>query len=226
MRPNIVNRLENTLDSLDDLISSYERNIIREEIEINGNKASVIIRDFESLPLLKNLRKILRIAHHFIKDIFKTKFIQNKYLKFFRLISEDCHKTSSHAAKRITQEYWGKKIPGKMLDNAKETIDKMIFEVNEIISFLNLKIKQRSDQIKEIPDINWVQKKARYAESKLFEEIEDESEKIEDLHKIENDYLNGNIDINKAIDLARKAWGKLGYQISRENAEMYLNYLK
>jgi len=173
MRPNIINRLDDTINSFDSLIKEFEQNKIQEEIEINGNKASVIIRDFESLPLLKNLKKILRIAHHFIKDIFATRFIQNRYLKFFRLISEDTHKTSAHAARRITQEYWNKKIPGKTLDNVKETIDKMIFEINEIINFLNLKIQSKSEQIKIIPDIKWIQKKIRYAES--FEDIYNES---------------------------------------------------
>ena len=163
---NILNRMNDTLDELDNLISELENSRLSERIEVNGNKASVVIDQFETVPLLRNLKRVLSISKNFIKDIFENRFIQNKYLKFFRLISEDTSKTATHAAKKLCNDYWNQKVSFNILMNGKEIIDKMISEVNETITFLNSKIKFIPEKIKSVPDIGWVYVRHRLPESK------------------------------------------------------------
>jgi len=57
---------------------------------------------------------------------------------------------------------------------------------------------------------------------KTFNDIYIENE----IHKTQQDYIGGVLDKEKAIHILRKLWGKIGYQVDKENAGIYLDKLK
>jgi len=192
-------RLGQTVSLFDELISEYETSQLNERISIEGNKARVIIDDFQSVPLLQNLKKLAKISKNFLEEIERNKYIQGKYLKYFRLISEDTQKTSNFAAKKMAHEYWTKKIPHKILTKGREIIDKFVEEVNIILSFFNNKIRNPSEQIRYVPEIKWIQKRPRWQEEskmKTFEQILRETK----YGKINTEWLEKSLDEYKKIE--------------------------
>jgi hypothetical protein len=187
-----LSRAEKLLDLfIDDLES-----VLRERISINDHGVARTVVDSGVKPLAVDARKTVTLAKTLFKQILSTKrqAVTSRFLKYFRLVSENSRKVAQALTQAISDGAWLRRAPRDVTKKGVLAVDAFTAGINDVIGEVNERILSSNEKISLVPPVRWkfvratndeIERRQRsirmrdYVQpSKLFEETYKLSEKV------------------------------------------------
>jgi hypothetical protein len=178
-------QLDYAYNLLNDFLNTIEKVSLKERININKYGTASIEVDSKITSLTVDAKKTISLAKNLYKQITSTKrqAVTERFLKYFRLISENSRKVIAKMARLLSDSAWLENIPNTITKKGVQAIEYFRQSINSVLNELNDKINILNDKITMIPKVEWkfvkttpeqkyqMQQRIKYRNFSLFESI-------------------------------------------------------
>jgi hypothetical protein len=150
-------RLDYASQLLDNFLNELENIPLKERISINKYGTASTVVEPKIKELTTDAKKTISLAKNLYKQVMDSKrqVVTGRFLKFFRLISENSKKVSTTMSRLLSDTTWLSRIPGQVIKKGIVAIEYFRRSINQVIEELNERIMDKNEKIALVPSVQW-----------------------------------------------------------------------